>query len=589
MNIMIKEVRIRNFRSLENANVKLEPLTLLVGQNNAGKTSFLRALQLVLGVNRKIITKEDIYVAPEEILPTDRKSTIDILIVPIDESYNVLPEFNDFWNERFGNAIQLTEHDAEYVPLRTTVEFNNFKNEYGVKQEFLSYWEENPNVENNVINESARVSRRIMEKIPLFFMDAQRDILNDMRTPSSYWGRLASDVGLSEEVVAEIEAALNEVNNKIVSESEVLTHIKEVLKQLNEVGSTVEDGIQISPLTRRMRDLNRGMDILFKDKGSESFPLSYHGMGTRSWATLLTFQSYVSWLSKRNHVEDESYLPVLALEEPEAHLHPHAQRQIYNQITNFEGQKIISTHSPYIVGLANLRSLRHFYKISSKTIINEVNLENVDSEGERKINREVMNTRGELLFSKAIILFEGETEEQALPLFAQYYWGCHPYELGISFVGVGGAGKYLPFIRLSHSLGIKWYILSDGEDRPLRSLNNALTQVGQESSDKNIFILEDGNNFETYIVNQYESEISDMLIEERCKGAVNAQHEASIRKESLTKPEILAELKAGKTKYGPLIAEKILSISDPSRKIPEKILDLFNEVSNELHLSRKGD
>jgi hypothetical protein len=36
------------------------------------------------------------------------------------------------------------------------------------------------------------------------------------------------------------------------------------------------------------------------------------------------------------------------------------------------------------------------------------------------------------------------------------YWGFQPHELGISFVGVGGARKYTPFLRLAIRFGIPW-------------------------------------------------------------------------------------------------------------------------------------
>lgn len=42
MNITIQKVRIHNFRSIRKLEVDLTPLTLLVGANNSGKTSFLR-------------------------------------------------------------------------------------------------------------------------------------------------------------------------------------------------------------------------------------------------------------------------------------------------------------------------------------------------------------------------------------------------------------------------------------------------------------------------------------------------------------------------------------------------------------------
>ncbi len=82
----------------------------------------------------------------------------------------------------------------------------------------------------------------------------------------------------------------------------------------------------------------------------------------------------------------------------------------------------------------------------------------------RKIDRQVMNTRGDMLFARALVFFEGETEEQALPDFAEKRWKKHPNDLGFSFVGVGGTGNSagLPAI-MAESLKIPWFIFSDGE------------------------------------------------------------------------------------------------------------------------------
>ncbi len=56
MGILIEKVRIKNFRSLKEVEVSLTPLTLLVGSNNSGKTSFLKVLNLALGIERKNVT-----------------------------------------------------------------------------------------------------------------------------------------------------------------------------------------------------------------------------------------------------------------------------------------------------------------------------------------------------------------------------------------------------------------------------------------------------------------------------------------------------------------------------------------------------
>src|ERR1700730_10292393 len=50
--IVITEVRVRNYRCLRSVDVELDLLTVLIGQNNAGKTSFLNALFAAIGAGR---------------------------------------------------------------------------------------------------------------------------------------------------------------------------------------------------------------------------------------------------------------------------------------------------------------------------------------------------------------------------------------------------------------------------------------------------------------------------------------------------------------------------------------------------------
>ena len=61
MAILVDTVRIANFRGIKEVEVSLAPNTLLVGANNAGKTSFLKALHLALGADRRSISKEDFH------------------------------------------------------------------------------------------------------------------------------------------------------------------------------------------------------------------------------------------------------------------------------------------------------------------------------------------------------------------------------------------------------------------------------------------------------------------------------------------------------------------------------------------------
>ena len=66
-------------------------------------------------------------------------------------------------------------------------------------------------------------------------------------------------------------------------------------------------------------------------------PLGRHGEGTQSLAVLMLFSAFLKAQAEG--------APVLALEEPEAHLHPSAIRALGELVRGFAGQKLISTHS----------------------------------------------------------------------------------------------------------------------------------------------------------------------------------------------------------------------------------------------------
>lgn len=218
--------------------------------------------------------------------------------------------------------------------------------------------------------------------------------------------------------------------------------------------------------------------------------------------------------------------PILSLEEPEAHLNPNAQRCVYQQLHDAVGQKIVSTHSPYIAGQAELADIRHFSKDGSETRIVSLDLSGISMEERRKIRREVMRTRGELLFARAVVLFEGETEEQALPLFARHHWNKYQFERGVAFVGVGGAGNYFPFIRIFEAFQIRWFIFSDGETKAQSDVRAALGRAGISMPDARVILLPDGHAIESYLVSQsYQPELKAGIIEHMRPNFRNGRHE----------------------------------------------------------------
>lgn len=613
MGISISKVRIENFRSIENLELSLSMTNVLIGANNCGKSNFLKAINVALGQN-KIVSSEDIYVGKDEVLDNNKCATIDIMLRPVDTTNRILNAFSDFWIGVFTEEwITTGDPIGDYVGIRTTLQYDILRNDYIVVHKQITDW-------GNSIS-SAGVSRRksftrdMNTYISAFYMDAQRDVVDDIKDRKSYFGRATSRVDLSQEKISEIERQLNDVNSQIVESipalSQTATRIAAIASTVGAANGTIE----IEPLARKMTDLHKGMDVIFRDGEAARLSVSQHGMGTRSWISFLTLGAYVDWEKQRlveDDPESESYI-MLTMEEPEAHLHPQAQQKLYSQLCKFSGQKIISTHSPSIVAQAELCDLIHFEKINGKTQANSFNASNYTEEEKNRIKREVISSHGELLFAKAIVLCEGITEEQALPIYFQEKYGIDPTFCGINIIGIGGQ-NYKTFLSLIKNFHIHWYIFSDGESSTIRTVNKAVRDVFGTEIDQcdNVIILDNQEDYEKHLLNNgYENEIVEAicLIEGDTdfvsKYVRTRDHTVAGReKTSLPKCTVCQQFiyqdvirdysgtdgwrnaiydcctaKQAKAKYAIGVAEKIVSVSDESRRIPPKINSLLDAMS----------
>jgi putative ATP-dependent endonuclease of OLD family len=578
--IFIKEVRIRNFRCLLSVDVELDMLTVLIGQNNSGKTSFLNALFAAIGAGQRIISNDDILLRKGEVsAPKDRAVVIDILIKPTDDQGKIMDVFpsGSPWLELWGNGIVQDDNEHDLVAIRTSFKWNTVKGEYVLERKFLKDWQADSSKweESKPVEKIGAVTVQQIEPLALYLLDAKRDIAEDLRTRSSFWSKMVSEHGLTPEDVTRIEDDLSQINREIVESSEIFSHIETHLKDFHVTLSCDEDSIAIAPLARHLRDLSRGMDVVLSTRGAPPFSLNQQGMGTRSLGTFFTFWAFTTWRQKQ--AESDAVHPMMALEEPETHLHPQAQRALFRQIKKMPGQRIISTHSPYICGQAEIAHMRHFSKMGEETIVSRIAPDTeLDAEALRKIDRQVMNTRGDMLFAQTLVFFEGETEEQALPDFAEKFWKKHPNDLGYSFIGVGGCGNYLPFLRMAQSFKIPWFIFSDGEPDAIKAVNSALKGIGEELIPNNdrVIVLPNGQDFEAYIVTD---STKDFLIEAIIKHeAQTPQHEEALRKKwaSKSNPDqhsgILETLDANKAQYGSYIGKLL--------PVPAALEDLFKKI-----------
>jgi len=581
--IIVKEARIRHYRCLRSVDVVLDPITLLIGQNNSGKTSFLNALFAAIGAGPRMLSSDDVFLRKNEMsAPKTRAVVIDILVRPADangQTASVFPTGSP-WLELWGSGIVQDDEERDLAAIRTTYAWNAVRSEYVLERRFLKDWQMDGSKweQSKPVEKLGPVSNQQIEPLALYLLDAKRDVADDLRTRSSFWSKMVEEHGLTPEDVTRIEQELSKINKEIVDSSSIFTHLQAHLRAFHETLSCERESIAITALVRHLRDLSRGMDIVLSTRGAPPFPLHQQGMGTRSLGTFFTYWAFTTWRQKRS--PSGPVHPMMALEEPETHLHPQAQRALFRQISEMPGQRIVSTHSPYVCSQSEVVHMRHFSKEGEETIVSRLDVGTgnnaMTDEDLRKIDRHVMNTRGDMLFARALVFFEGETEEQALPDFAEGYWKKHPHDLGYSFIGVGGSGSYLPFLRMSENFRIPWFIYSDGEKEAISSVNRALAAIGQPTVPMNsrVVVIPNGQDFEASLVTEANRVA---LIEEIIKCETRGEkHEKALRREWAVKDkptqldEILEKLRSQKTLYGSVLG-KVLPVPDEVRTLLGKV------------------
>lgn len=584
MGILIDKLRISGFRGLNDFEINLSKTTVLTGTNNVGKTTILKALQLALG-SRSFLTIDDLYVDATYQAP---KIIIDIRVIPVDGDNNRIDLFEEDWEVELNTDNIRLDGAKSYIGIRNTFEYNRLKSDFERNQLILNTWEPDEGRHWQAISTSK--PKLDFRSIPFYYIEAQRDVVDDIKQRNSYLGKLLADVSksYSSADLDALEQLIEDLNEQAVDKSDILTTIKTVMKGVDTAMDRHDSKIELTPFSKKIRDLNKNMSINYGE-AANSFTMDYHGMGTRSWSSLLTFKAFVSQNATLSAAESTSFFPIIAIEEPEAHLHPNAQKKLYSQMVDMPGQKIISTHSPYIASCASFNEIRGLYKNIGTIQCGEFNLGLLSSDEKRKLKQKVINTRGEIFFSKAIVLFEGETEEQALPILAEKHFGRPAYELGIDFIGVGGAGAYYPFILFAETFNIPWYIFSDGEADPVAKMTAAVyKQKGATftsiQNEQNVFIIDNTDDFEKYIIRlNYLNDIISYIKSVELPKCVNERHRQNKEDEinrTYTNQYVLEKAKNNKTEWALIFA---FSIHQSQQPLPPLVVQLFDKIKTDLH------
>ena len=191
-----------------------------------------------------------------------------------------------------------------------------------------------------------------------------------------------------------------------------------------------------------LQHLRLGFEMT-SDEGASTLALSEAGSGVQS-GVLLALRRL-----EQNSSQNPNVQFILAVEEPEAFLHPQRQKELYQDIRKAESSNlriIVTTHSPYIVGETPFARLGLVRKCG---LYSSLHVATISSLKEQEMFDSYNNdTNALLLFAEKVLVVEGESDARVLRVLLQKKLGAAAHRYSI--VSAAGNANFSPFLKMIH-------------------------------------------------------------------------------------------------------------------------------------------
>jgi putative ATP-dependent endonuclease of OLD family len=453
--MILKTFEIENFRGIAKLTLELDRTTVLIGENNSGKTSVLEALHTCMnrGLSRRAapFSEYDFHLATEDAEPADAPPIV--LTLTFEESK--ADEWPDELVQAFPHALQTLDDDRQRLSFRVAAKYDKATRDLGVEWSFLDKaGSPLPTAK------QAKLVTDLQQLAPVFLLTAVRDASQHFQSKSALWGPFTRNPQISEEKQQEIEEQIEQINQSVLDSHEPFEVIKDRIAQIgNLVPLADKDLVSVEAVPARILDMLARTQVKLGARTGARLPIAQHGAGTQSLAVLFLFEAFLQ--SRLADAYEKHSEPILALEEPESHLHPSAIRALWSTLDKLAGQKIIATHSGDLLAAVPLKAIRRLARRNGKVEVFRVLDATLDAREQQKVTYHIRAKRGVLLFARCWLLVEGETEFTMLPELARAL--NRDFNLaGVCCVEFAQCGL-APLIKTAQDLGIEWHLLADGD------------------------------------------------------------------------------------------------------------------------------
>ncbi|TDE52723.1 ATP-dependent nuclease [Flavobacterium sp. GT3P67] len=458
----ISKLVIKNYRTFKDFAISLKPLTLIIGENNIGKSNLLDSIGLIFGQDVSFFKRRILEVADfnYDVLLNFKKQILDFSI-PIDqiEFPEILIEATlTDWDDDQESVISdwysnagFTEATLTYI-FAPASKFNKLE-ELQQQRDFIENYKNEITTEAfNKLLDSAKLdlinfpiskyhyniyggasnntlaNGYHLNQLKFELLDALRDACTEL--VASHNNKLLFRILNSKE-----ENEYQDLKGQLVglqqaiNDNKSLQEIKKGISfQLDKISLATDETSNIVDLIFTLPDVSDLLKKISLIYGDNPIKIERNGTGRNNLLFISLVLSYIEDVTRAQ----SSYFRVVGLEEPESHLHPNLQDHLAHNIESLikvTGQKdyrkdiqlLITSHSTHITTKIDFENTVVLYK-KDKEIISHYILDGFSDTalGKKQIkylNKYLDAVNANLFYSRKIILVEGISEKLLIPIF----------------------------------------------------------------------------------------------------------------------------------------------------------------------------
>lgn len=437
----IAKLKIENFRCFRDTTIEFCPgMNVIIGPNNVGKTTVLKALELIFnrGATRSITFddfnkyNEDFSDPPEikiavVLRSTDNDTPEDKVIVA-----SWLTKLDAPWEATLTYRFFLPEKNAAKYRDEISKVVDNDK-KWGIVEKYLPKYVSRilgGNPDNNLRADSEYLDKFHCEILNAL-RDADREISSGRNSLLKQILLYFKDRGSDGETIdsTEYKQQFNQLSQSLVDN--IISRIDEndVLKLAKKTGASV-GGVPGLNGKLAESDVLSVLKLIIKSHTNYEIPIAQNGLGYNNLIYISLILSKFKVITSEEQGENAKAFPILLIEEPEAHLHPSLQYNFLKflkeevESQKYSRQIFITTHSTQITSAVGLDSIICLetdddINIEPKYPAKVFSCSKEDQKSKRYVERFLDATKSAMLFAESVLFVEGTAEQILFPVLAE--------------------------------------------------------------------------------------------------------------------------------------------------------------------------